>query len=787
MLSPIETICKRTKTKRRTTVKTREATKKWMVLAVFLLLAGTVRLQAQPESPEEPRVVGRVYEIEGDLLRYVPETRDWVTAVKDAPFTTEDTLYSGTEGRAELIVPNRTWIRVGNSTQIQIIGLESDLTEVDVASGEARFGNKSAQAAIKATSDFGYVLADVGTVFDFCVGDNSAEVIPIKGTVTFVHSAANARYSVAVGSLSLLADAQQVSSGDGAVDPDWDRWNATREAFWAEKAQVGRSAQYLPPNLHDESYILDDNGQWDTVAYEGRDRTFWRPRNVPEGWAPFTVGRWSEWNGDQTWIPAEPFGYMTHHYGNWVYVGRGWYWAPPMVNVSVGQPRPDIGYNWNPGRVSWIHRDGYVGWVPLAPQETYYSHRRWGGYHDRMIGDDSINVQVNIGIFSFIAHAIIVEQDRFCDERDYSRVRVTNVNRTTIINNYYAAPVVNNTVINNYTVNNNRYNYTNERAKRKPHSSVLARINRNEKVIRGGRREKVSVIQSQVNSVPEGRISGDVKVAPPVVTERIVPVSEVSRPESEVKFKQREVKAKSGRGNESVPPPEETKRVEIPRSGVENPPVPPVGDTKRVEIPRKGPEKRPTPPPGYTKRLEIPENAPAKRVTPPTEETKKVKTPENGREKRPAPPAQEAKKVETPRNGPEKRVAPPVEESKKVKAPPSGREKESSPPAEETKKVETPRNGPEKRVAPPVEESKKVKAPPGGREKQPAPPAEETKKVKSPESGREKQPAAAEKVQARPKVRQKSAGKAASEDTVKLEDDEGPYKEDKPGKKNRDK
>ncbi|HNY28400.1 MAG TPA: hypothetical protein PKH31_13570, partial [Candidatus Sumerlaeota bacterium] len=677
-------------------MKTLQTTKKWMVLAIFLFLAGTVRVQAQPESPEPPRVVGRVYEIEGDLLRYVPETRDWVTTVKDAPFSTEDTLYSGTEGRTELIVPNRTWIRLGNSTQIQVIGLASDLTEVDVASGEARFGNKSDQVAIKATSDFGYVLADAGTIFDFCVGDNSAEVIPVKGTVTFVHSVANARYSVAAGSLSLLADSKQVSSGDGAVDSDWDRWNATRDAFWAEKAQARpRSAQYLPPDLHDESYILDDNGQWETVAYEGRDRTFWRPRNVPEGWAPFTVGRWSEWNGDQTWIPAEPFGYMTHHYGNWVYAGSGWYWAPPMVSVNVGDPRFNVGFNWNPGRVSWIHRDGYVGWVPLAPQETYYSHRRWGGHHDEMIGDDNLNVQVNIGIFSFIAHAIIVEQNHFCDERDYSRVRVTNINRTTIINNYYAAPVVNNTVINNYTVNNNRYNYTNEAAKRKPHSSVLARIDRNEKVIRGGRREKAIVVQGQVNSIPEGRINRDVKVAPPVVTERIVPVSEVSRPESEVKFKQRVVKTKNDQGNRPVPAAEETKRGEIPPGGVGNSPVPPVGDTKRVEIPKVeipkveipevGPGRRPTPPAGDSKRLEIPENAPAKRVPLPAEEPKKVKTPRSGREKQPAPPVAEPKKVETPRNSPEKRVEPPVEEAKKVKAPPSGREKQPAPPVEETK------------------------------------------------------------------------------------------------------
>jgi hypothetical protein len=63
-------------------------------------------------------VVGRIFYIEGDLLLYVPEEKDWVAVVKDAPFGTEDALFSGNRGRAALIVPNGTWIRIGNSTQI---------------------------------------------------------------------------------------------------------------------------------------------------------------------------------------------------------------------------------------------------------------------------------------------------------------------------------------------------------------------------------------------------------------------------------------------------------------------------------------------------------------------------------------------------------------------------------------------------------------------------------------------------------------------------------------------
>ena len=149
---------------------------------------------------------------------------------------------------AEMIVPNGTWIRIGDNTQIQFIALETDLSETDIASGVARFYNKSSRSVIKASSPFGYVLANPGAVFDFYVGENSVEVVAVKGKVSFVHSATNARYDVSAGSPSILADQDQVSSGDGTVDPDWDRWNTTRENFWLTKARVrGRSFEYLPP------------------------------------------------------------------------------------------------------------------------------------------------------------------------------------------------------------------------------------------------------------------------------------------------------------------------------------------------------------------------------------------------------------------------------------------------------------------------------------------------------------------------------------------------------------
>ena len=516
--------------------------KRWVIgLACLLSLTGaSVPQSSAADAPID--VIGRVYHIEGDLFRYVPEEKDWVAMVVDAPFGTEDVLSSGNWGMAELIVPNGTGIRIGNSTQIQFIALDADLSEVDVASGIARFSNRSADTVIKATSPFGYVLADPGTAFDIIVGDDSVEVVALRGRVNFLHSAMEAKFDVVAGSPSILADRTQVSSGAGTVDPDWDRWNRARDDFWAAKAREGgRSAEYLPPDLRDEAYALEENGRWEMVPYEGAEQLFWQPTAVDAGWSPFTVGRWTDWYGDQTWIPAEPFGYITHHYGNWIYTRDHWYWAPPVVGGRIGLPLLNVGFHWYPGRVSWIYSGSYVGWVPLAPHETYYCRRRWGGPHTTVVRNVSVaHMNINVRNYAYLSHAVVVNRSNFFKVNNYRRVRLTNINRAAIVNTYRAAPVVSNTVIRNYTTNRQRFTYTNRKVNEKPHQSAIDRIQRSRSIARQGRDEKGAMVRERVKGTPEGKVNDAARIAQPRVTNFIGPVGEVNRPKGEGALQQRQ-------------------------------------------------------------------------------------------------------------------------------------------------------------------------------------------------------------------------------------------------------
>ena len=731
--------------------------KRRMGFLVCLFFVAMAMIPLSSAADEEPgMVVGRIFYVEGDLLRYVPAEDDWVAVVKDAPFGKEDTLFSGSQGMAELIVPNGAWIRIGNSTQIQFIALDKDLAEMDVASGVARFYNKSPDTVIKVTSPFGYVLADPETVFDFYVGDNSVEVVGVKGTVSFVHSAGDAEYDVAAGSPSILADEQQVSSGDGTVDADWDQWNMTREGFWAAKARVrGRSVEYLPPRLQYDSSVLDENGRWEKVYYEGSERWFWRPTTVVAGWSPFTVGRWTDWYGDQTWIPAEPFGYMTHHYGNWILAGNRWYWAPPVVSVRAGLPLLDVGFYWYPGRVSWIHSGAYVGWVPLAPNETYYSHRPWGGRHAVVVNNVNITrININVRNYTYINRAVVVNQNNFYNVNNYTKVRVTNVNRTTIENNYRAAPVVNNTVINNYTTIRQRYNYTDRTVKEKPHNTVINRIQKNQTVIRESKAEKATVLQQRVKSIPKGTVARETRIQPPKITNHIVPAGEVNRPKSEIKLQQREIKTR-------VKPKEQEKAGAGPGQAAPTKPgepEKPAAKPERVAPPKPAEQEKPVTKPGRVvpprpAEREKPAGQPERVVPPkPAEQEKPVTKP--GRVVPPRP-AEREKPVARP-----ERVAPPkpAEQEKPVTKPgrvvppgPSEREK----PVARPERIIPPKSGEQER---PVARPERVVPPkPSGPEK----PAAKPERIIPPKPGEQEKvvPKSERKVLPKPSEKEKSGGR----------------------------
>ena len=392
--------------------------------------------QDKPEQRQEQAVVGRITFLEKNLFRYIQDAKDWALAARDIPVGDGDVFYSDTQGRSELTFPNDTKIRINDKSKIQIDGVKENLTSVYVNSGTARIQNRSSDTVVKVETPYGQVLSKQPSTFDVYVGDSSAIVTGVNGSVRFVDGKNN-QYDVKSDADSLLADQNSVASSRRYLDSRWDAWNRQMDGE-ALKAEQNPSP-YLPPQLQSETQVLAENGNWDQLSYNGETANYWTPRNVAPDWSPFTVGRWTTWYGEQLWVPYERFGWVTHHHGGWIHYNERWYWRPPARGRWRVVP-------WYPARVGWVNHGRYVGWVPLAVHEPYYGRRYWGPrtviYNERVVVKNiEVHKYVNVN------RVVVVDKDRlYGTHRRYQTVRDATVVKQ-VVSNGRATPVVTRDVV----------------------------------------------------------------------------------------------------------------------------------------------------------------------------------------------------------------------------------------------------------------------------------------------------------------------------------------------------
>lgn len=418
-------------------------------LAIVLLMAVSVTSTYAQASQrwEEPDavLVGRVSHIEGQLMRYDAQHDHWIPTPEESPFGAGDRLRSAAETKAEFIFPNNMWVRIDADTPIRLVTLDPKLSELDLHAGNARFINRSTHGVIKSSTPFGHVTARPGAVFDLYIQQTGVEIVAVTGSVYFMHHTFTDPMEVRADASAIFADIHEVTTTPGDVKRAWNNWNAERNAMWAARTrEKGRSAAYLPQQLHSEAYPLDRHGVWEKVYYENGYYHFWRPLHVHSGWAPFTAGTWMVWHGDHVWIPNETFGYVTHHYGNWLFTAGFWYWAPPVTRLTLRAHGSllRIGFGWYPGRVAWIHSSAHLGWIPLAPNEPYFTHRHWGRrcivvkkgrqYHGR--GPHR---------YKHHRHAVVIHRSHMYRASHDRHSRVRHIPRNAIGNKFQTTPVLN--------------------------------------------------------------------------------------------------------------------------------------------------------------------------------------------------------------------------------------------------------------------------------------------------------------------------------------------------------
>ncbi len=527
---------------------------------------------------------------ESQLLRYVPEAGDWTVTVKDAPLGLHDALCSAPDSRDEFLLLNDSQIRIGGNTQIQIDRFDRDLMEIDVSSGVARFYNRSKEAIIRTTSPFGQVIAQPGSSFDLYVGDESLELVATSGSVDLIPRSASEKYQAAAGQASLITNGKDVIAGEGKTDPQWDAWNRERDSLWAAKAASGsNSANHLPKQLQSDSLVLDESGKWEKIYDESCkcEIEAWKPVKVEANWKPFTSGRWAEWNGDQCWVPDESFGYVTHHYGNWLYVNHSWYWAPPeakpdappeTASDTAPANEAETEVPWYPGRVAWIDSEDEadeVGWVPLAPDETYYTHNHWGPGSTLIAAGMAPPIY---GKLAYLRQAFIISHRDFYAANNYARVNAVKVNKEILAAKFHTTGILSEKNLKPPASVSAKYSFSNVPIKEKPNPTRLSRIMQNRASADKASGVSGKMVRENLEKTSRGK---------PVEQPRTIAVSQPQRPPKPAQFGGPKAEAKPINASQEVTI--KSPRIQKSESALQAKPLPaePMKASEKALVPAK--------------------------------------------------------------------------------------------------------------------------------------------------------------------------------------------------------
>jgi len=322
--------------------------------ALFFFTLGLVIAQTDEEEAKYTNEsFARLRYISGNAYIQKAAEQGFEDGVVNMPIEEGDRLGT-TDGRAELYLGKKTYVRLDENTKLDIMSLPkkgSDLTRLRVLRGNIylsvnQLGEEKTIEVHTPDTSF-YVLGE--GLYRIDVSENrKTDIFVFRGVI----EAAGEEGSVLLKSEQSLAIAEGRFSGRPArfmavAEDSFDRWSEDRESGLA--AQL--ATRHLPGDLEDFEAELEESGDWSWISPYG---WVWVPGGVGSDWRPYYNGSW-RWMSlaGWTWLPYDPWGWVTFHYGRWGwYGGLGWYWIPGSI--------------WGPGWVGWYWGADYYGWAPLG-------------------------------------------------------------------------------------------------------------------------------------------------------------------------------------------------------------------------------------------------------------------------------------------------------------------------------------------------------------------------------------------------------------------------------------
>jgi len=339
---------------------------------------------AGPTSPafadDNPYVdvrLSRISLIDGELLLQRGDDEEWTAASVNMPLRPHDRLWTTDGARSEVQFDDGTAARIAENTNLDLLGLDSDLTHLQLTLGVASITTPASHRGVREVSfeidtpQASLQLSPASTI-RIDVAEDGSTVITVRGGEATINRnegpltvAAHQRVAIESG------DTPRYELEPAAVDDEWDQWVNERAGQLAE----AKSREHLGTDVAMTGAMgtteLDAYGNWDQVPSYG---WVWVPRVAPS-WVPYQSGRWiwrEPWGW--TWVSYEPWGWLPYHYGRWIVVSTGWVWVPG----------PSLGF-WTPGCVRFIYGPDWVAWVPLGPGEIYYYYPPLGAVNSTLV------------------------------------------------------------------------------------------------------------------------------------------------------------------------------------------------------------------------------------------------------------------------------------------------------------------------------------------------------------------------------------------------------------------
>jgi hypothetical protein len=327
----------------------------------------------QAPDMQAPPAVARLSVVEGQVALKHGNDSDQAAAAANAPIVAGDYITTGNDGHAEVQLDGANVVRAGAGTELRFTQLDgaNDVTQLAQGTVELRVFATGQDNVQVQTPSVDLEPSEAGEYLISVTSDGNTQITARSGSIAVVTP--QGTQQVAPGRTMVVAGEAanpQYQYTDEVAQTDVEAWGDQRDQMLAS-AQSAQSP-YVSSDMTG-SADLNQYGNWVDIPGYGNA---WVPNGVAPGWSPYSNGSWVSLNYyGPTWVAAEPWGWAPYHYGRWFYAPTvGWAWTPGARNAV-----------WSPALVAFFGFGGgggvgigfgNVGWVPLAPGESY---RPWWG------------------------------------------------------------------------------------------------------------------------------------------------------------------------------------------------------------------------------------------------------------------------------------------------------------------------------------------------------------------------------------------------------------------------